>query len=217
MIQGKTDNDRFGRSPNSRLGEAILEARNEGLAKEMLCRLLAWRPSGQEHPPTWCEYFGEMLMVRAGNQWISGLEIEGPYLDALVKALLEHARDPSVHPGFGDVNRHRVAGVLVAYTQRHPKDKEVRSQVVEVLKTWAHLPQPGEREGRMASAWRGLIELGVLHEGMTIEEAKGILGEPAQASDTLVQWWHHWELHLAPPGINAEVRDGKATSFKLTQ
>ena len=66
----------------------------------------------------------------------------------------------------------------------------------------------------MASAWLGLIGLGVLHDGMTVEEAKSILGEPNKMSDTMVQWRHHWQLHPAPPAIDAEVRDGKVTSFK---
>jgi hypothetical protein len=64
-----------------------------------------------------------------------------------------------------------------------------------------------------SSAWEVLLELGVLHPGMTAGEAIAILGPPSGQSDQRLIWYIATPRHVNP-GLSAALKDGKVMEFQ---
>lgn len=66
-------------------------------------------------------------------------------------------------------------------------------------------------------SWQFLLDLDLLHEGMTLEEAALILG-PFQSfctqPDMTVRWVYRSMMHVNP-GLDATIRDGRVVEFKF--
>lgn len=84
---------------------------------------------------------------------------------------------------------------------------------------WKHYPRPIHNYG-YKEAWDILIQLGVLKVGMTVEEAEKILGPRFRKKDgDLGDGWIRWYLDTprhVNPNLNAEVKDGKILSFRIS-
>ena len=73
-------------------------------------------------------------------------------------------------------------------------------------------PESREQEIPVASAWSVLLELEVLHAGMTPEAAIEILGPPSHRTESSLTWYLDSPRHVNP-GLAATMHGGKVKSF----
>jgi len=220
--------------PYLRLREAMRRTENEGLALEITKRVLAWRDEGTAK---WFRNCVAMLSQRAGDGLSAeGPGIDGPYLKMLADGIVRKLNAASKARRV-DVPRGRRRGptmaqffpAAMAYARLNPKDKEFRDRLVDMFRRSARISdlprfQGGKRAGKgekrtyppvgLRIAWRGLLLLGVLRDGMPVEDAIKVLGEPTRRSDKHIRWYYSTPRHVNPV-IYGQIRDGKVTSFQI--
>jgi len=204
-----------------RIGAELTQTEQEALALEVVGLLKKHRPKGNGKLPVWWRILYGAVCRRAGPARGSGaLLIQGPYLHQLAPLAVSCAKSAATaktpnrasRPGFG---------LAIAYVRAYPKEgKGLRDQLVDIVKPYADVrkvPQDGGRvmAGRIRFAWRTLLAIGVLHNGMTLAEAKGILGEPTSSGEGYVSWRYDSRMRVIPALI-AKVSDdpkGKKVTF----
>jgi hypothetical protein len=206
------------------LQRAALRAENEPLAERLveLCRQDAYRSSD----------FISMLSWRAcapdnarGAYVPMPLGIDGPYLKTAALSTLaafEDASEARLRP----FRSSYAVNIAIAYVRFHPEDRDVRHRLEQLAARCAPLP-PRETlsaKGRATPppqatpqiptvmAWHILLELGVLHAGMSINEATQILGPPSKQSDEFATWYIDTPRHVNP-GLSATVQGDRITAF----
>lgn len=213
--------------PYHRLREAMLLTENEGLALEITKRVLA----------SWDQNCAAMLLERAGDGLSEeGSGISGPYLkmlaDGIVRKLesanAKNADSRLPHRGLDAIQLFPTA---IAYARLNPDDKEFTGKLVDILKRSAkvsnwprfHKLKPADENEKRAyppvdltTAWHSLLLLGVLHDGMSVEDAIDILGEPTSRSKKYIRWYYSTPRHVNPV-IFGEVKDGKVVSFRISK
>ena len=216
----------------ARLRQALLRTENEGLAMKLLeisQETDTFR--GIRVPSEKRRDLRQALRMRAyqpcrfdgfGEAALPG--IDGPYLEKFAALVLEQLEKPE----YRDPNETRrgdasaEAMVLLAYLKFHPEDKGKLARAVEWAGKCARCLGPfrlGEepKTKMLASAgfaWSFLLQLGVLHEGMTLEEAVKHLGEPTHKWVGHVRWYVNTPMHVNP-SLDAEVKDGRIVKFVL--
>jgi hypothetical protein len=171
------------------------------------------------------------LDSKEGRNGVLRLGIDGPYLKMAALAAID-AFENSGH----DPNHHRMfrsmygVNLAIAYLRFHPEDNQSRSRLVKLAKQHAHLPAPvslNSHKEHVSSkpspvepsqlstpaAWEILLELDVLHPGMTPDEAIEILGPPSRRSETSLTWYIDTPRHVNP-GLSAGVERGKIKEFR---
>ena len=92
------------------------------------------------------------------------------------------------------------------------KPEEEQKQIQEFVRN--HYPFP-RRDYGLRDAWAILIGIGVLHPGMTVEEASVFLGKPTHEKENYARWYRNTPRHVNP-NLSAEIKDGKIVSFNIT-
>jgi hypothetical protein len=110
----------------------------------------------------------------------------------------------------------RTERALLAYVHDHPDDAVAR----RALLAWAHqhVGRAGFQGGcdfRPAAAYRILLDLGSVHDGMTLDEAEAELGKPWFVASDAVSWYANSTCHINP-GLRARIVDGRLTQFRIT-
>jgi hypothetical protein len=167
--------------------------------------------------------------LRAGFSSPTG--IDGPYLKRYadivmtelegnrVKATVYTDRLPSSVP-------------LLLYLKLHPEDAQAKQRLVAIAKRSANpssfppgdlaiargTPRPLTNDGPLfigiGQAWRILIELDVLHDGMTLDEATAILGFPTDDRKEGLRWYYPSMMHKFS-WLGAQLRDGRLSGFQV--
>jgi hypothetical protein len=160
------------------------------------------------------------------------LGIDGPYLKTAAMATIDALENPGQDPNHRRVFRSSYGvDLAIAYLRFHSEDNQSRARLVKLAKQNAHLPPPvtlKNREEHQAakvgdvvtppqlltpSAWQILLELDVLHPGMTPDEAIEILDPPSRQSDSSLTWYIDTPRHVNP-GLSASVERGKVKEFR---
>ena len=128
-----------------------------------------------------------------------------PSLAALVRAAVENAE-------LGEQRWSSSHGVtlLTSHLLLNPDDHAVRSAVEAQLRASAKLAEP--KDMHLNVAWDALIDLGILHDGMSLVDAQKILGEPTR----MRRAWLLWRVKSSRqvnPALSAQLRDGKVFGF----
>jgi antitoxin component YwqK of YwqJK toxin-antitoxin module len=132
---------------------------------------------------------------------------------------------------FSDYDLLRYAYFQLKDVNDGPNLRDIKYKVNELAKALAR-PRPPS-----PFAWQVLIDNKILKDGMTIEEADGILGHPTdrgyngynkvredvmtrkEPEDNLwnVGWYYNfWDFHVAPY-LTAKIRDNKLYDWEITQ
>ena len=158
------------------------------------------------------------------------LGIDGPYLKTAALAVIDSLENPPK-----DRNHQRTlrssygVQIAIAYLRFHPDNEKPRQRLVNLAEEHAKLPPPVtfetiKRHAELGaehfepnwlpapSAWQVLLELGVLHPGMTVDEAIKILGPPSGRSGNNITWYISTPRHVNP-GLSAKTKDGKIQEF----
>ena len=64
-------------------------------------------------------------------------------------------------------------------------------------------------------AWNILIEHGVLKDGMSMKEARGILGPPTYQEEVHVGWYFNFDGRHVFPGLTAALEDGVLKNWQV--
>lgn len=217
------------------LQQAMLRAENEGLAAHLVNLCLQDARRGED--------FIVMVSLRACRDQVEGdrlqLGIDGPYLKTLALATIERLEHPPQDPNHLRLLRSPYAlNATIAYLRFHPEDTASRKRLIEIAVQSAKLPPPGKLQplpdghaampGGHASvqpsesqsqgiyvpfAWSVLLELEVLHAGMTAEAAIEILGPPSRRTPDSLTWYLDSPRQVNP-GLTAKIEDGKVKSFR---
>jgi len=207
------------------LQQAMLRAENEGLAAHLadLCLQDARRSNDFIVMLSWRACYADSPSGRLQ------LGIDGPYPKTLALATIATIE----HPPQGPNQRRLLHGpaaldATIAYLRLHPEDKESRQRLVKVATAAAKLPPPVRlplprpvekpAEGHqqpmfVTGAWSVLLELEVLHAGMTPEEAIEILGPPSGRNENSLTWYVSTPRHVNP-GLSATIEGGKIKAFQ---
>ena len=209
------------------LQRAMIRAENEGLAEHLvdLCLKDARRADDFIVMVSWraCAAHTESGRLQLG--------IDGRYLKTLALATIETIEHPPQDRNQRRLLRSSYAlDATIAYLRFHPEEKEYRERLVKIAIASAKLPPPAQfpplpgrhtaanppavREQPIAvpAAWSVLLELEVLHAGMTPEAAIEILGPPAHRSQDILTWYLNSPRHVSP-GLEATLEGGKVKSF----
>ncbi len=155
------------------------------------------------------------------------LGIDGPYLKTAAMAALDAFDNPPHDPNHLRVFRSGYGiNITIAYLRFHPDDAASRNRLVKLAKQSAPLPPPlmisrlkpaGDQKPETPLstplAWHVLLELEVLHPGMSVDEAVEILGQPSSRSDKGLNWYISTPRHVNP-GLEAAIKEGKIVSFR---
>lgn len=207
------------------LQQAMLRAESEPLAERLteLCLKDARRS----------EDFIAMLMWRAcdpeSERRPDGrmqLGIDGPYLKTAALAVVDAYENPAEDP-----NHHRIfrstygVNLAIAYLRFHPEDQPLQQRFVKLARASAPLPKqqrpaPKKLGGAteppklsIPAAWKVLLELDVLHAGMTIAQAVEILGPPSGESQEDMTWYVDTPRHVNP-ALSATLKGKQVISFR---
>jgi hypothetical protein len=155
------------------------------------------------------------------------LGLDGAYLKTAALAVinaLERFKPDDAHSrallsGYG-------TDVAIAYLRFHSDDVDSRERLVKLAKQSARVPPVRDRQQHVAGgplppaagpmstsvAWSVLMELGVLHAGMSIDETTAILGEPTGRTKDSLTWYLASPRHVNP-GLSAKLKNGKIVAF----
>jgi len=206
------------------LKEALAQPANEGLALEVLRQARELKAAGRkdENSFHWLLIF---LHSRSGTQ---DLAIDGPYLKSFAQLILE-LMEESFQEKTG-----RVGGIswqpLVIYLKAHPEDKDLRDRTKRLALANAkvstfQLPRDAKAEqirdsgyhhrvhARLGFSWNILLQLGVLHDGIDVDKAVEILGEPTSKRDNKINWHYDSMMHINP-AMDARIEKYKIVEFK---
>jgi hypothetical protein len=104
----------------------------------------------------------------------------------------------------------------MVYLHFHPEDKQQASRAIEIAKRDARVAvNETKKEGArldISRAFAILIKLGALHDGMKLDEAKEILGEPTRENREVVSWYLNSSRHVNP-GVSAKMKDGELAEW----
>jgi hypothetical protein len=117
------------------------------------------------------------------------------HLEALTEFLAAEVTKGKPTPA---VPNEALAGLL-AFIKKQKDDDALRKETIKLAKKYARVPK--RREGadadyqadnhavsRLEVAWRLLWETGVLKNGMTVDQAAAVLGEPTHRDEAAVYW-----------------------------
>ena len=214
-----------------RLKAAVERTENEGLALAIVDTIRGLRSGrikpGPGYTANTVPNLLFLLQCRSGDYV---LRIDGPYLKAF--ALLGYEMTEEALAGEKSQPQRTMAyGAPLVYLKAHPEDKELRAKTVALAKGCANVRalQPVDpndsSEGAMkhhaahrklSFAWHTLIELGTLHDGMSLNEAVAILGEPTHRwpQPNLVEWYYSSEMHVNPM-LRATLVGETLTAFRV--
>ena len=211
------------------LKTAMTQKENEPLAEHLVQLALKDAPRSDD--------FIVMIANRAAsvdrNPEAGGmlkLGIDGPYLKTAALAVIDSLEHPPK-----DGNHQRLlrssygVQIAIAYLRFHPEDKKAWQELVDLAELHANLPppvtfesikrhaangaeQPSPNWFSAPSAWQVLLELGVLHPSMTVDEAIKILGPPSRRGENAMFWYISTPRHVNP-GLSAKTKDGKILEF----
>src|SRR5262249_29309598 len=182
--------------------EALQLTRNEGLALELLSLL---KKRVAEEKSEWYQKLRIALVQRAHRASQEGpLRIDGPYLRQLTAFFLKRLKpalmSEETWPGVD-------LATILLYLKSHPEDNELRLEAIALARQNANLDSVGEDHGlahaRLEYAWGVLIATGVLREGMSLQEAVAILGQPShvygdKSKEYAVEWYYQSSMHVNP-------------------
>jgi hypothetical protein len=189
------------------MGREIQKTMNEGLARRLVEEV-----QGGGAGAAWAR---GRLTLRLGSLRQPG--IDGPYLKEWVLwevGNLEKAKELTPAP---------VEAPMV-YARLHPEDKAVMERLATVAKRFSKLPVANRTEATtwpiaseagmtVGRAWRILQLTGALKKGMTVEEAREILGVPTHDDGTSMAWEIQWSMESGPPRVTARVKEGKVVEW----
>ena len=142
--------------------------------------------------------FGSYPHIRGGNPVNTPLT-ERDGIAALLRSLREQLVNGSIAAAnTPEMSQYFPREPLLGYVQAHPEDTALRDEVVKLTKHYANAKQsqPWGAGGasvfvtyRVQWAWDMLLELGILHDGMTLADAKAILGEPTPRPSRHWMWY----------------------------
>ncbi|HKD36526.1 MAG TPA: hypothetical protein VKB78_06985, partial [Pirellulales bacterium] len=155
------------------------------------------------------------------------LGIDGPYLKTAAMAAIGAFENPPRDPNHLRVFRSMYGvNIAIAYLRFRPEDTASRDRLVKLAKQSARLPpamtlgshkdvgnQKQEMPLSAAAAWQVLLELEVLHPGMSVDDAIEILGQPSSRSDEGLTWYVSTPRHVNS-GLGAEIKEGKIARFR---
>jgi hypothetical protein len=107
--------------------------------------------------------------------------------------------------------------------------EELRREAIALAQRHARVEAPARQPGaiyvleyralyRLDFAWTVLLELEVLHPGMTVHEAAQFLGQPGPLSNGQVVWCFPPNvIYAMQPALIATVRDGRVVTLKQGQ
>ena len=226
----------------ARLCEAALRTENEALALEVL-RIVRGgdtfrgeRIAGLDDRK---RYLLAMLCRRAFERTSQPDKlsvrpgIDGPYLTQLADLVL------SWMAGEAELAAQATAGselpyVLQAHLGLHPEDAERRRRTIAAMKpcvdvvalaqswrmAWSRpsnpqRPAPARCCLGLTAAWKLLMDIGAVHDGMTLERAIEVLGEPTDRGAKYVGWYLNTPRHVNPYLV-AEVEGDRLKAFRTT-
>lgn len=220
--------------------DELLKAENEGLARHVL----------ELHRTGRGLHLDQLLRQRAcvPSDWggVAMAGIDGPYLKSAAMSALEdnEAIAAGVH---GPTNSVRMLPkeMVTAYMLLHPDDELSRERWVKLARRGCRIQTKTDQAGHVwargegplgvPAAWSILMDLGVLHAGMTALAAVEILGPPmphesphtehhaptAQEPQPAFEIhdgtlrWHLTSPRHVNPGLTAVIRDGKVVKFRF--
>jgi hypothetical protein len=201
------------------LGQQMLLAENEPLAARLVELCLADPPRNMD--------FIRLVWLRAcSTDFEKGangpllLGIDGPYLKTAGLAAIDAIEQTKPQEPHRQAFRSSYGiDLAIAYLRFHADDADSRERLVKIAKQSAPIPSPHGFDKRPATgpistpeAWTVLTELGVLHAGMTIDEAIAILGQPSGRSDKSLTWYLESPRHVNP-GLSAKFENGRIVAF----
>ncbi len=192
---------------HGKLTKALQLTENEGLACHIAALLRKHQPSKDTQPyPQWWFNIHYLLAYRAYHS--GALAIDGPCIEdfaAVSITVLEHAINAS--PSLANQRLGHKPGVdfLLAYVHGKPDEgKAIADRLRKIALQYAKISEVGTdpenhrlAHYRLWISWRTLFGLGVLHDGMRMDEAKKILGEP-ERHDSYVVWYYSSMMHVNP-------------------
>jgi hypothetical protein len=201
-----------GKEVGEELRREVILSENEGLARRLVELLKTQKPKR-------ATLTYKIISQRVGTQQDGDAGIDGPYLKDLAAWVV-------------DVNEGKVSGRerlsllgavqhAIVYLEFHPEDTAMRQRVVTLLTEWCHLPRTqgaAEANPAQTGAWRGLMTLGELKEGMTTQRVIELLGKPDEESADLLAWVVT-NPQLANPvlgKLEAAIKEGKVTTWRGT-
>jgi hypothetical protein len=212
------------------LQQAMMRGQNEALAGRLIDLCLQDAPRSMD--------FITMVSYRACNldpeQGMTGslqLGIDDPYLKRAALAAIEAFTEPTKDPNHLRVFRSAYGvDIAIAYLRFHSDDRATWDRLVKLARQSASLPPPipgsAARSIKTAkpqeplspalstdAAWQVLLELGVLHAGMTVDEAIEILGPPPYRSEESLMWYIDTPRHVNP-SLGAVVEQGRIVGFR---
>lgn len=207
-------------------------AQNEALARAIV-------KAARENPGRLYDVLNT-LTERIGDPREPG--IDGPYLKDAADLAMDVCEGKVIVPADAAgrqshrLNQAYLLGqVLLVYLDAHPKDEAARTRIAAFIKPCAKVADlPPWADGDNAwvgrdktvtkcglaieTVWKLMQALGMLRDGMTLDEAKALLGEPAsERNPKLVVWSYAWSLRMGPPAVQAEVAEGKIVKLHLTR
>ena len=218
------------RQAYARLKPALMLTENEGLALAVLAELKKHPRRASDRCPAWWNNLFYCLTLRTGDPIDAReLGIAGPCAKALAEFVMDSfdgPGEPSVPSWVGQWAINPVA----AYVKLHPEDKKLRDRLAALAKASARAateagaatrPGAGTRPTGSApklgpvAAWKILLALGVLRDGMTAEQAVDILGKPTERHAEHVGW-HITTPSRVNPYLVADLAEGKLVKWKVS-
>ncbi|HEY7088206.1 MAG TPA: hypothetical protein VH518_08970 [Tepidisphaeraceae bacterium] len=190
-----------------RLTDAVVLTENEALANRLM--------EVVKGPPTRFAWDAlAMLMERCGTNDDGAVGIDGPYLKNLAEWQLtaQEKFDPAIKRGEQPIDNFGIGAIeaVLVYLKLHPDDQQIRDRMTVLAQSNCRLPNhvaaPAGLNGWKRSpgaipiteAWKALIQLEVLHDGMTVAEAIKILGPPTSQGPDYVSWRVQSPMHVNP-------------------
>jgi len=232
-LLGSTASSDYQRA-QGRIQKAIVRADNEALAMRMV-ELIEKRINDDPFALNvgWQNLVYYLTLRAAGDG--RALGIDGPYLPRFARLCLKIIERQLAEPQDRWSNWGHPWSSIVAYLSAHGDDTALRDGAVRLAKRYAKLPkQPADASlpvwrddsrthhlahVRLGFAWQALTELGVLKDGITLDEAKAILGPPTlpqlrNEDDPYVHWHYHSTMHTNPRLV-ADLRNGKLYNIRV--
>jgi hypothetical protein len=196
----------------TRLRLAAARTENEGLAIELAKQLIQdWDAGEYAVVPN----LFVILSDRSGHKHAEP-GIDGPYLKMLAGAVVERLDNRQLVEKVPENVRNRGSWFgpmkslhfATIYAYHHPRDKAFIEQLGAKLQSAlkdARDPKP---------IWQAMLDAKVLHDGMTVEQAIELLGEPTSRGEKSIDWYHSTPRHVNP-GIRGKIEDGKIVEWKM--
>jgi len=90
-----------------------------------------------------------------------------------------------------------------------PEDKVLRSRIIRLSRVLAQPQAPS------STAWQILIDEKVLHDGMSVKEARHILGMETHRKDGDIRWYFNFNGRHVHPGLRATFKDNKLFEWRV--